>query len=166
MSEFLLILFPALLVVAAVSDLMTMTIPNRLSLAVALLFFPLALVAGFSAVDVGLHVLVGLGTLALTFVMFSFGWIGGGDAKLAAGVAMWFGPALALEWSLYAAVFGGALTMAILMARQVPLPQLLAAEGWIARLHAPKTGIPYGIALAAGGLALYADSAIFKVLAH
>ena len=50
-----LLLFPALMAFAASSDLLTMTISNRLSLALAGGFFLLALVTGMSSAAVGMH---------------------------------------------------------------------------------------------------------------
>ncbi|MDP2626103.1 MAG: NAD(P)-binding domain-containing protein, partial [Candidatus Rokubacteria bacterium] len=47
-----------------------------------------------------------------------------------------------------AALLGGALTLAILIARRCPLPATLTSIGWIGRLHDSKSGVPYGIALA------------------
>lgn len=162
--ELLGLCFVALLIVAAVSDLITMTIPNRLTLALGAAFFAVALAAGLPLPVIGLHLLCGAGILMLGFAMFAFGWIGGGDAKLAAAIGMWIGPAHLLEWGLLTSIYGGALTFLILFARQLPLPLRLTNEPWIARLHHPKTGIPYGIALAAAGLMVYPQIELFSRL--
>jgi prepilin peptidase CpaA len=87
----ILVLFPAAMAFAAVSDLLTMTISNRLSLALALGFFALAAIVGMPLEDVGYHVLASAVVLAVCFSFFAFGWIGGGDAKLAAATALWLG---------------------------------------------------------------------------
>jgi len=50
-----LLMFPALMAFAASSDLFTMTISNRLSLALAAGFALLAIVIGMSLPDIGLH---------------------------------------------------------------------------------------------------------------
>lgn len=158
--------FAALLILAAVSDLLTMTIPNRLSLAMAALFPVAALVAGFDITSIGWHAFAGAGVLTVCFAMFAFGWIGGGDAKLAAAIALWIGPSLALlEWAVVSALFGGALTLALLAGRQFPLPMALAGQSWIARLHDRHTGVPYGIALAAAALIIYPATPLFLRLA-
>jgi prepilin peptidase CpaA len=163
----LLMAFPALLVAAAVYDLMTMTIPNRLALAVALLFPVAALVAGLELMTFGWHLAAGLGVLCVCFGLFAMNWIGGGDAKLAAGIALWTGPFIPLlEWTILAGIFGGILTLALLFARRLPLPQVFARQPWIARLHDHRTGVPYGIALAAAGLAIYPSLAIFALKIH
>ncbi|RXF73647.1 A24 family peptidase [Hansschlegelia zhihuaiae] len=161
---FVVAIVPALVVVAAVSDLMTMTIPNRLVLALTVAFFPAAYLAGFSPAEVGWHALAGLLVLAVGFVLFAPGWIGGGDAKLAAALALWLGFEPLLAWFVAFAILGGALTFATLFYRRSALPVRFAGVDWIARLHHPKTGVPYGIALAAGTLALWPQTAWFAHL--
>jgi prepilin peptidase CpaA len=93
--------------------------------------------------------------LVISFGLFSFGWIGGGDAKLASATALWFGFAHLLDYLLYASVFGGALTLLLIQFRMLPLPRLFAGREWIERLHCPGGGVPYGIALAAAALVVY-----------
>ena len=56
---------------------------------------------------------------------------------------------------IYASLFGGVLTLAILQFRKLPLPAFLARQQWITRLHEPDGGVPYGIALAAAALLVY-----------
>jgi len=150
-----LVLFPALMAFAASSDLLTMTISNRLSLALAGGFFVLTLVTGMSLHAFGMHLAAAAVVLVVAFGFFTRGWIGGGDAKLAATTALWFGFDYLLDYLIYASLFGGALTLAILQFRKLPLPAVLARQGWILRLHETEGGVPYGIALAAAALAVY-----------
>jgi prepilin peptidase CpaA len=150
-----LLLFPALMAFAASSDLLTMTISNRLSLALAGGFFLLMIVTGMSLHAAGMHVAAAAVVLVVAFIFFSQGWIGGGDAKLAAATALWFGFDYLLDYLIYASLFGGALTLAIIQFRKIPLSAMLARQGWILRLHETDAGIPYGIALAAAALAVY-----------
>src|SRR5579862_1049743 len=84
-------LFPAMMAFAASSDLFTMTIANRISLILVGGFFLLAAMTGMSGIDVLWHVAAGSAVLVTAFVLFSCGWIGGGDAKLAAATALWLG---------------------------------------------------------------------------
>ena len=163
--QIMLLFFPAAMALAAASDLLTMKIPNRLSAALALGYFVVAALAGVSLSEMGLHAMCGAGVLILAFGLFSFGWIGGGDAKLAAATALWLGWTPLADYGLVSAIAGGALTLAILFARRLALPQVLAAQPWIARLHDAKTGIPYGIALALGGLAVYPQTQFWSQLA-
>lgn len=150
-----LLLFPALMAFAASSDLLTMTISNRLSMALAGGFFLLTLITGMSLYAFGMHLAATAVVLVIAFVFFSQGWIGGGDAKLVAATALWFGFDYLLDYLICASLFGGALTLAIIQFRKLPLPAVLARETWILRLHKTGAGIPYGIALAAAALAVY-----------
>jgi prepilin peptidase CpaA len=150
-----LLLFPALMAFAASSDLFTMTISNRVSLALGASFFALALTTGMSGADMLWHTGAGAMVLTITFCFFAFGWIGGGDAKLAAATALWLGFDHLLDYAVYASVFGGVLTLAIIKFRGLPLPALLARQAWLARLHESNGGVPYGIALAAAALVVY-----------
>jgi prepilin peptidase CpaA len=86
------------------------------------------------------------------------GWVGGGDAKVAAAAALWFGFGHLLNYLLYASLFGGVLTIVLLQMRQWPLPYALTGQTWLLRLHAKETGIPYGIALAIGALMIYPET--------
>lgn len=150
-----LLLFPALMAFAASSDLLTMTISNRLSLALAGGFFLLTLITGMDIHAVALHLAAAAAVLVVAFIFFSQGWIGGGDAKLAAATALWFGFDHLLDYFIYASLFGGALTLMVLQFRKLPLPAVLARQSWILRLHEADAGVPYGIALAAAALAVY-----------
>jgi len=150
-----LLVFPALMAFAASSDLLTMTISNKLSLALAAAFFIIAATTGMPLATLGMHLAAAAVVLVISFGFFTQGWIGGGDAKLAAATALWFGFDHLLPYLLYASVFGGALTLLILQFRKLPLPALLARQAWIQRLHEAEGGIPYGIALAASALAIY-----------
>lgn len=153
-----LFLFPALMAFAASSDLLTMTISNRLSLILAGGFFLLALATGMSLSAIGMHVGAAALVLVFGFIFYSRGWIGGGDAKLAAATALWFGFGHLLDYLIYASLLGGALTMLLLQLRRWPLPGPLARQHWLLRLHEPRGGIPYGIALAVAALIVYPNT--------
>lgn len=163
--DLLLLLFPAVMAFAAFSDLFTMTIPNRVSLLLIAAFVALAILTGMPLKTFGLHLAAGLVVLAITFTMFAFGWIGGGDAKLAAATGIWCGFGVLLEYLLIASVLGGLLTLGILYWRAYHLPGFALKVHWIFRLHHHKTGIPYGIALAVAGLIVYPQMAIWQRIA-
>ena len=159
-----LLLFPALMAFAAASDLFTMTISNRVSLALAAGFLVLAVASGMAVPDILMHLAAGATVLVAAFACFAFGWIGGGDAKVAAAAALWFGFAHLLDYLLYASLFGGALTLLLLQFRQWPLPYALAGQTWLLKLHAKDSGIPYGIALAIGALVIYPETEWIKAV--
>jgi len=122
---FLLTIFPGAMALAAATDLFTMTVPNRLALALAAFFFVAAPLAGLGWSDIGLHVALAQAALVATFALFSFGWIGGGDAKLFAATCLWLGPEALFTYSIYTALIGGALRLTLLFWRGVPLPAML-----------------------------------------
>lgn len=157
----LLVLFPLLMAFAASSDLFTMTIPNELMVALIAAFAVMAGMAGFSLDALVMHVAAGALILVVTFAMFAFGWIGGGDAKLAAATALWLGFGVLVDYLMIAAILGGILTLGLLALRQHPLPAFAARWGWLAHLHDHRTGVPYGIALAAAALAVYPQSELW-----
>ena len=148
-------LFPAMMAFAASSDLFTMTIANRVSLILIGGFGLLGVMIGMSANDMLLHVGAGASVLVVGFTLFSFGWIGGGDAKLAAATALWFGFNHLFDYLIYSSILGGVLTLLLIQFRMFPLPHVLAGRDWIERLHRRGGGIPYGIALAAAALLVY-----------
>lgn len=157
----LLIVFPVLMAYAGASDLLTMTIPNRLSIALCAVFAPLALWVGMDATAILMHCAAGAVVLAVTFGLFAAGWIGGGDAKLAAATALWLGFDTLPDYLMLAALAGGALTLAVLALRITPLPVFAAGWSWLSRLKDPKSGVPYGIALAGAALAVYPHTRIW-----
>ena len=163
--DWVLLLFPAVMAYSAFSDLFTMTIPNRVSLLLIAAFVALALLTGMPLKTFGLHIGAGLVVLTVTFTMFALGWIGGGDAKLAAAIGLWCGFGVLLDYLLIASVLGGLLTLVILYWRTSILPGFALKVMWIFRLHHHKTGIPYGIALAAAGLIVYPETEIWRAVA-
>ena len=153
-----LLLFPALMAFVAASDLLTMTISNRVTLFLVAGFLVIAVLSGMGLYDMLSHAGAGLAVLLVAFSCFAMGWIGGGDAKVAAATALWFGFGHLLEYLIYASLFGGALTLFLLQFRQWPLAALLSRQDWLLRLHDQNSGIPYGIALALGALLVYPET--------
>jgi prepilin peptidase CpaA len=153
-----LLLFPALMAFAASSDLLTMTISNKVSLGLAAGFLVLAPAAGIGMGEIGMHAAAGFTALAAAFCLFACGWIGGGDAKLAAATALWLGFDQLLPYLFVASLLGGALTLLVVQFRLFPLPIALQGASWAERLHRKDAGVPYGIALAAAALIVYPDT--------
>jgi prepilin peptidase CpaA len=154
-----------LLLLAAGWDLASYTIPNFISVALLLGFVIYAVSAGYTLAAYESHALAALLALAAGFLLFALGYIGGGDAKLFASVAAWFGMHDMLPYILLASLFGGALTLALLAVRRWPLPQSLAAHAWINRLHEPRGGIPYGVALSAAAIAILPHTELLHAIA-
>lgn len=156
-SAAVLVVFPMLVAYAGCSDLLTMKIPNKVSLLLIFAFSIMAFAADMPLLEWGTHLLGGTAVFACCLGMFSLGWMGGGDVKVASAIALWFGfgPDL-LAFVTLTGLYGLALTYGLLIFRMVPvLPNVLARQDWILRLHHPRTGIPYGIAIAIAALHVY-----------
>ena len=165
MLEFaILTVFPAAVAFAGAMDLFTMTIPNRISLAMVAGFVVLAPLAGLGFVDMAYHAGAGLLVLAIGVLLFIPGWIGGGDAKLAAAVVLWLGFENLFSYLFFVALAGGGLGLLFMGVRAHPLPAFVSTEPWAVRLHDRSSGIPYGIALAAGALLVYPTTSWFASL--
>lgn len=154
-TEFLLVALAIILVVAAVIDVRTFTISNRLNATVALLaplywwsislpFWPDA------AIQVGVAVAV-FAALAVTFYL---GMMGGGDVKLAAALALWFSPGSTVRFLVIMSLAGGLLTVVVLIRHRLKAPPeaLPDAEKIIS-----KPEVPYGVAIAIGALWILAQ---------
>jgi prepilin peptidase CpaA len=153
-----LVIFPALMLFAAFSDLLTMTIPNRVSALLIATYVVTAVYFHTPLATIGAHVGCGLAVLALTFTFFQFNWIGGGDAKLAAATALWLGWDNLLDYGLISSLAGGVLTLAILQLRSDWAPPRLLSFAFMQRLAQKNAGVPYGVALAFAGLLLYPET--------
>lgn len=152
-SLILVFAFAALVILGAVWDSASYTIPNWISLALVALFAPAALTLGLGWAGAGLHLAVGAVALVVGMIMFALGWIGGGDAKLFAAAALWLGPIGGPPFLIGVGVAGGVLAAVLLILRSSAVrPTALLGPGWIARLAEPGAGIPYGVAIAAGAL--------------
>jgi prepilin peptidase CpaA len=142
------------LVVAAVVDVRTFTISNRLNAAVALmapLYWWLAQLPLWpdGAIRVGIALLL----FALLAVTFFIGMMGGGDVKLAAALALWFAPGETVRFIVYMSIAGGLLTLVVMWAHR-RWPNWQVDEQGQPRV---KPEVPYGVAIAAGGLVILAQ---------
>ena len=147
--------FPLAMAYAAASDLLTMTISNKVTLALVAGFLALFSLTGMDWNTFGLHWAAGGAVLAVAFFCFAMGWIGGGDAKLASAAALWLGWESTIEFIGLASIFGGVLTVLILIFRRSLQPAFVIRQPWVARLYDENAGVPYGIALAVAALAVY-----------
>ena len=153
--------FPGLMALSASMDLMTMTIPNAIPVALALGYLGLSAALGVPAETVVFGLTCGVAALGVALFLYSRKWVGGGDAKLAAAIALWLGWDGVLVFVVTASIFGGLLALTILAARTRLLPEALARPTWIARLRRRGSGVPYGIALAAAGVIQFPHSPVW-----
>ena len=146
----------AMLIWAAASDLATMTIPNSI---VSLFLIGYIVIAPFAGISMLPGLWSGLLALAGTLVLFSCGWIGGGDAKLFTVTALWLGLDHLVPLVLATSVAGAMLTIGMLALRSQNYSATWLGRPWVARLLDPQRGVPYGIAIAFAGCAVLATSA-------
>ena len=145
LTEILLLGLAAILVIAAVIDVRTFTISNRLNLTVALLA-PLYWLSAAVPLwpDVGMQLAAGAGVFVLFAGAFYLGMMGGGDVKLAAALALWFSPQSTIKFLVLTSLAGGVLTLGVLAWHRIQ-----RREG--------RPEVPYGVAIAFGGLAILAQ---------
>ncbi|PTM97287.1 A24 family peptidase [Mycoplana dimorpha] len=156
------VIFPLCLAIAAFSDLFTMTIPNRVSAVLLSSFLLVAPIAGLPLADIGLHLAAGLVVFAVCFALFAANVMGGGDAKVLTASAVWFGltPSL-VTFLVYVSVFGGVLTLAILMLRRNENTILASGVPVPAHILMAKK-VPYGIAIGFAAFAAYPSSPLMQ----
>ena len=153
------VVFPFCMLFAAISDMLSMTIANRVPLILLATFAVAAPMTGMDLATYGLHFAAGGVVLAITFVLFAMGGMGGGDAKLLAATALWMGFNFhLLEYLMTSAVLGGLLTLAILSYRGSAIAIYTGRNIFLRNLADKSVGVPYGIALGVGGLLAYPDS--------
>lgn len=144
---------------ATISDVASRRIPNAIPAIIATVFF-IASIAAPDRVDIIGGMWVAVSVFAVCFLGFLAGKVGAGDVKLLAAMALWAGPAAALDFLLITGLAGGALALMYL------LPEISYAMTWVrvaAERRAPnlaavmgagkniKEGLPYGVAIAIGG---------------
>lgn len=160
------VIFPLCLAISACIDLLTMTIPNRVSVILLAAFLIVAPFAGLGFAEIGLHLLAGLLVFAICFGLFAANVMGGGDAKMLTAASVWFGFNSSLEmFMIYVGLIGGLVTVLVLLIRAhansaiavgVPLPPSLFA--------AKK--IPYGVAIGIAGFLAYPSSPLMVAALH
>ena len=156
-------LFPAMVIVAALRDVTSFTIPNWISFAGIVGFFLTAILARMPLGALEASALVGVAALALGILMFSLGWIGGGDAKLFAACAFWLGWPAIMPFMLWTSLAGGVLAVALLWSRKLVggLPSI--GPAWFGRLMQTGGDVPYGLAIAVGALVAFPSSVFFHM---
>jgi prepilin peptidase CpaA len=157
-AAIILVVFPFAMIFAALSDVFTMTIANRVSAVLIASFLIVAPFIGLSWADFASHIAAFVVVLAVTFALFAAGTMGGGDAKLLASTAIWMGMSMNLVTYLVVASFaGGVLTLVLLKLRNSSVA-VFVGEVSVLRRVVDEKDIPYGVALAIGGLFAYANS--------
>ncbi|MEI5680038.1 MULTISPECIES: A24 family peptidase [unclassified Mesorhizobium] len=153
------VVFPFCMLFAAISDMLSMTIANTVSIVLVVVFAIVAPLTGMDWSAYGLHFAAGGIVLLVTFGLFALGGMGGGDAKLLAATALWMGLSTHLvEYLVISAFLGGLLTIAILSFRASGLALFTSRNIFLRNFADKSVGVPYGIALGLGGLIAYPGS--------
>ena len=161
LQTLLLLIFPVLVIGAALRDATSYTIPNWISLALAGAFPVAALALGLPLSAFAVSLGVGAAALVAGMAMFALRWIGGGDAKLFAAAALWLGLEPSLTYLAVTGVAGGALAVSLLGLRSTHVrPFVPNGPAWFARLVEPGENVPYGVAIAIGALVAFPGSAL------
>lgn len=150
-AQICVLIFTFAVCLAAVWDLRSYTIPNSISIAVAMLWPVYAIAAGLGLEAMAYAGATGIGVLLVGMLGWSRGWIGGGDVKLFSAVALWAGPVGLIPLIVHTGIAGGALSLFWLSSK--PLRFLAVRAGLPVALTPPKH-IPYGIAIAAAAVLL------------
>lgn len=140
LAQALLAILALLLLYAAATDLRARIIGNGLNLAIAMLAPLYWWATGLSIwPDMAAQVGLALCVFALFAFMFAMGWMGGGDVKLLAALALWLPLAATVKLLVAMSLIGGLLTLIVVAVHR--LRQLKAS---------PE--VPYGVAIACAGL--------------
>lgn len=158
----ILVIFPMCLALGAMTDLISMTIPNRVSVLLAASFCIIAPLTGMDMAIFGWHFIAAGCVFGFCLFSFAINAMGGGDAKILSASALWYGfsPDL-IEYLVYVAVFGAGLTFLVLilransnllMATRIPMPLYV---------YNSTAGVPYGIAIGTAALITFPNTALF-----
>lgn len=152
--------FATLLLVAALTDFRSFTIPNRLCLGI-LILYPAYVMSSPVGVDWRSGLVAGVLVFVVTTGMFAFGWLGGGDAKLITAAAVWAGMdqvalmifVVLLLGGLYSTLEAIRLGYPKLIWRRIMKQKTAKTAGEAVDVEEmPRDAVPYGVAIAGGGL--------------
>jgi len=152
------------MIVAAYKDATTMKIPNWISVMIFLSFLLIAPFVLDSWSVFGTHLLVGTSVFLFGFAVFAGGWLGGGDAKLMAATSFWWQWTDLLHYIVYTTLAGAVIAIFILWGRKFVPAQVLGND-WLYKLVKDEKNMPYGLALAFGGIMTLLNSEIFAAAA-
>ncbi|HEX2148278.1 MAG TPA: prepilin peptidase [Pseudorhizobium sp.] len=156
----ILLIAPVCLFIAAVSDLFTMTIPNRIPVFLLASFAVLAPVSGLPWAEISMSVAAGAVVLAVCFGFFALNIMGGGDVKLLAASALWFGFSSALAaFIVTTALWGGMITLFVIVLRN-QASRFAAIEAVVPAQILTSKKVPYGVAIGIAGMMTFWDSPI------
>ncbi len=116
-----------LLLAATVFDVTRLRIPNSIP-ALVIGLFALKVILGVETGPWMLHVPIAIAALALGFLAFAVQMLGGGDAKLIAALALWYGPELVVSFVTITGIAGGVLAVSLVLVRKSVLAAAIAPD--------------------------------------
>jgi prepilin peptidase CpaA len=156
------VILPLCLAMAAFSDILTMTIPNRVSAVLAVSFFVVAPLAGMDLATFGWSVAAAMIVFVGCFALFALNVMGGGDAKILSAASLWFGFNIDLVAFLgFTGIYGGFLALIVLVIRANQNVLLVSPVPIPMHFFKDRAGIPYGVAIGAAAFSTYPQSQIF-----
>ena len=155
---------PILFAVGAISDLVRYRIPNWVSLSLVAAFALAFVLSGQPLAVAGAHLLAGLVALAATVGLFAIGAFGGGDIKFFSAGALWAGPLALADFAFWMAIAGGVLAVSLLVIRRTPLSTLSTDSPSGHHVLKPRTGMPYGVAIAVGAMIALPKTPLFQMV--
>ncbi len=152
------VVWPFLIVYAAIGDFMTMRIPNWLNLSIFLLFFPAAYLAGMPLDQFLIHIATFIIVLAVGFLLSMTIRFGGGDAKMMAALSIWFGGHDVSAFIAFSAIAGGLLAIFMKAWQLLRIEDAVWNDGRLKKVLFRDLDLPYGIAFATGALFVFPES--------
>ncbi len=158
------VIFPLCMAIAAFSDMLTMTIPNRVSVILAGSFLLLVPFMGFEMTEILWHLSAGVSVFAVCFLLFALNVMGGGDVKVLSAGALWYG----FNQSLFVflglvGILGGLLALIVLVIRANQNTLLVSPVPIPMHFFKSSSGIPYGIAIGIAAFLTYPDTEIVQI---
>ena len=157
--------FATLLIAAAYSDLRRFEIPNAISIALVLLY-PVFLLTGSGITHPVIAVAIAVAAFLIGGGLFAAGWLGGGDVKLFAAVALWVSPAGFPDFLVGTALFGGVLALILMTKHGATLAGRFQIAPPVAAMSALKRPMPYGVAIAVAGIVTALQPILIEVANH
>jgi prepilin peptidase CpaA len=155
-------ILPALMIIAAFTDIMAYRIPNWLTVLIAVLFFPMAYLTHMPLVEFGSHVLAGGILFVVGYALFAFGVWGGGDSKLMAAAGFWFGTSQVMEFLVLTSLAGlvlaaGIMCWSVFMVMW-DFHDPVAGTVVDKEIRKLKPKLPYGFAFAVGAILAFPNT--------
>lgn len=160
---FLALVTLGLTLVAAVSDLRSLRIPNWIPLAVAGLFLVALAVEPGVFRPLWVHIVAALGALGIGFLLFVFGIMGAGDTKLVSSLVLWIGVKGLVSFVFFMAIWGGLLGVAALGLRSLRPFKNPREGGWVSKVQSGHNAVPYGVAISFGAIVSFWQIGLLQI---